>query len=157
MRKWMRMHVAAAAAVVMIASIATARATGEAKLTAAQSDKHGTYVADADNRTLYLFTADKQGQDGTTGESTCYDACAQAWPPLIVQGKPQVGDKLDSALVGTIQRTDGKMQVTYGGWPLYYFVQDQGPGQVTGQDKHGFGGEWYLVSTQGKKNEASGT
>jgi predicted lipoprotein with Yx(FWY)xxD motif len=154
MSKWM--HVAAAAALVMTASMATAQTTSEAKLTAAQADKYGTYVADADNRTLYLFTSDKQGQGGTAAESNCYDACAQAWPPLIAQGKPQVGDKLDSALVGTIQRKDGTMQVTYGGWPLYYFVQDQGPGQVAGQDKHGFGGEWYLVSPQGKKNEKGG-
>jgi predicted lipoprotein with Yx(FWY)xxD motif len=47
------------------------------------------------------------------------------------------------------------MQVTYGGWPLYYFVQDQGPGEATGQDKHGFGGEWYLVTPAGEKAQES--
>lgn len=42
------------------------------------------------------------------------------------------------------------MQVSYGGWPLYNYVKDQGPGQTTGQDIEGFGGEWYLVSPSGE-------
>jgi predicted lipoprotein with Yx(FWY)xxD motif len=46
------------------------------------------------------------------------------------------------------------MQVTYGGWPMYYFVQDRGPGEAMGrQDKHGFGGEWHLVAPAGEKGE----
>jgi predicted lipoprotein with Yx(FWY)xxD motif len=45
------------------------------------------------------------------------------------------------------------MQVVYNQHPLYYFVKDQGPGQTAGQDVHGFGGEWYLLTPEGEKLE----
>ena len=48
------------------------------------------------------------------------------------------------------------MQVTYNGWPLYYFVKDKQAGEATGQDVKGFGGEWYLVKPQGTKLESKG-
>jgi len=52
-------------------------------------------------------------------------------------------------LLGTVQRRDGAMQVTYNGWPLYYYARDQNPGDTNGQDVEGFGGEWYLVTPEG--------
>lgn len=125
----------------------------QVKLTAQQTEGYGTYVADSEGRTLYLFTTDTRGQGDSQAQSSCYDACAEAWPPLTAQGQPQVGDQLNQELLGTFAREDGTTQVTYGGWPLYYFVKDQGAGSVTGQDKHGFGGEWYLVAPDGSKNE----
>ncbi|HVS66156.1 MAG TPA: hypothetical protein VMT85_21940, partial [Thermoanaerobaculia bacterium] len=58
-------------------------------------------------------------------------------------------------LLGTLQRRDGSTQVTYGGWPLYTYAQDAGPDSIEGQDVHGSGGEWYLVSPQGERIEAT--
>ena len=52
-------------------------------------------------------------------------------------------------MLGTVERRDGSLQVTYNGWPLYYFVKDGKPGDTIGQDMEGFGGEWYLVSPDG--------
>jgi predicted lipoprotein with Yx(FWY)xxD motif len=69
----------------------------------------------------------------------------------VTDAQPKAGDKVQSDLLGTIQRQDGSTQVTYNGWPLYYFSRDQGPGQTTGQDVHGFGGEWYLITPEGTK------
>jgi predicted lipoprotein with Yx(FWY)xxD motif len=129
------------------------QATGAAQVTVAQSEQYDAYLADADGRALYLFTTDTRGTGGTEAQSACYDACAEAWPPLLTEGEPQAGEQADAALLGTIERQDGATQVTYNGWPLYYFVQDQGPGETTGQDKHGFGGEWYLVTPEGEKVE----
>lgn len=108
---------------------------------------YGSYLTDADGRALYMFMADDRGK-----QSNCYDACAQAWPPALA-GKDQVelGQKLDRSMLGTITRKDGSKQLTYGGWPLYYFVKDTGPGEVKGQDVKGFGAEWYLVAPDGKK------
>lgn len=125
-------------------------ATGEtdARVTVVQNSPYGAYLADAQGRALYMFTADKPGQ------SNCYDACAQAWPPLISKGTPEAAAGVNRAMLDTLNRTDGSNQVTYNSWPLYYFVQDKGPGQATGQDKHGFGGEWYLMSPSGEKNTA---
>jgi predicted lipoprotein with Yx(FWY)xxD motif len=131
----------------------TVAQTTIATVTVAQSDQYGTYLADAEGRALYLFTADLQGSGEAKAVSNCYDACAEAWPPLSADNEPQAGEQVDAALLGTIERNDGSKQVTYNGWPLYYFVKDQGAGEITGQDKHGFGGEWYLVTPQGAKVE----
>jgi predicted lipoprotein with Yx(FWY)xxD motif len=54
-------------------------------------------------------------------------------------------------LVGTSGRTDGKLQVTYGGHPPYYFAQDKKAGDVHGQAFVHFGGTWWVVSAAGKK------
>lgn len=151
-----RILLPAALAAAISVSPAAAQTAGEARLTVAQSEKYGAYLADGEKRTLYMFTADKQGKEGAEAESSCYDACAKAWPPLLAQDMPELGGELEKSLVGTIERKDGKMQVTYGGWPLYYFVKDKEPGSVAGQDVHGFDGEWYLVSPDGSKNEKGG-
>ncbi|MHB0774897.1 COG4315 family predicted lipoprotein [Halomonas sp. WWR20] len=132
---------------------ALAQSGGEVQLTAQQAQGYGTYVADAEGRTLYLFTTDTQGQGDSQASSSCQDKCAEVWPPLTTEGQPQAGNQLKQELLGSFQREDGQTQVTYGGWPLYYFVKDQQAGDVNGQDVHGFGGEWYLVTPEGSKNE----
>lgn len=98
----------------------------------------GDILVDADGNTLYLFTPDSQG------ESTCYDQCATNWPPLI--DEVTAGDGLDPALVGSTTRTDGSVQVTYNGWPLYYFAADTAPGDTNGQ---GINDVWFVVSPEG--------
>ena len=151
---WMAMTVLAAALVWPV--LPAVAQTEAAKVMVEDSDEYGPYLTDADGRALYLFTADQQGSGDKAAQSSCYHACAAAWPPLVTSGEPQAGDEqADKTLIGTIERRSGDMQVTYGGWPLYYFVQDQGPGEATGQDKHGFGGEWYLVTPAGGKVEES--
>ena len=138
----------------MFAGSALAQSGSDVQLTQQTTDGYGAYVADGQGKALYMFTTDTRGEGSTQAKSSCYDACAKAWPPLTVEsGNPQVGDQLQQDLVGTFQRENGTTQVTYGGWPLYYFVKDQGPGEVKGQDVHGFGGEWYLVAPDGSKNE----
>jgi predicted lipoprotein with Yx(FWY)xxD motif len=120
---------------------------GQARVDVAEKDPFGEYITDAGGMSLYMFEADTRGQ-----ESTCYDACAEAWPPMTVEDAAQAtaGEDANEALVGTIERRDGELQLTYGGWPLYYFARDQQPGDTTGQDVEGFGAEWYLVSPAGE-------
>ncbi len=120
-------------------------AGGSARLMTAEDAELGTYLTDAEGRALYLFKAD------SAGTSACYDACAEAWPPLFTQGEPQAGSGVEANMLGTLEREDGQMQVTYGGHPLYYFARDAGPGQTQGQDVMGFGAEWYLVSPGGEE------
>jgi predicted lipoprotein with Yx(FWY)xxD motif len=102
----------------------------------------GKVLVAANGRTLYLFTADK-GQ-----KSACYGQCAAYWPPLFAS-KPTVGAGLRASLLGTTKRKDGKLQVTYAGHPLYFFVQDKNAGQVNGQGFVHFGGSWWVVSAAG--------
>jgi predicted lipoprotein with Yx(FWY)xxD motif len=139
------------AAVVAVASVAgVAHADEQEKVQVSQKQPFGQYLTDEDGHALYLFTADKKTA------STCYDACAQAWPPVVTSGTPEAGAGITKGMLGTTRRHDGKMQVTYHGHPLYYFVKDNGPDSTAGQDRHGFGGEWYLVSPSGGKVKGKG-
>jgi predicted lipoprotein with Yx(FWY)xxD motif len=105
----------------------------------------GKFLVDAQGRTMYLFEADK------SGTSTCSGACAAAWPPVTVSGSPQAGSGVDQALLGTVKRDDGTMQLTYNKHPLYYFAADTAAGQDHGQGSKEFGAGWYVVNAQGSK------
>ena len=122
----------------------------QASLTVKKSEQFGEYIADGEGKSLYLFKADTQGKGGKEATSACYDKCAGAWPPFITTDKPTAGDGVNASLIGAIERRDGTMQVTYNGWPLYYFVKDQKPGDTAGQDIEGFGEEWYLLTPAGE-------
>jgi predicted lipoprotein with Yx(FWY)xxD motif len=112
----------------------------------------GKIVVDARGHSLYLFEADHKGT------SACYGACAKAWPPVVVSGKPKAGPGARAALLGVLHRRDGKQQATYRGHPLYRFYKDTARGQVKGQGLDFFGGEWYVLTPAGKKLEhAAGT
>ena len=93
--------------------------------------------------TVYLFVAD------TATASTCYTTCATIWPPVLATGAPQAGAGAQTSLLGTTTRTDGKVEVTYAGHPLYYFVQDKAAGDAKGQAIDGFGGLWWVLSPAG--------
>jgi predicted lipoprotein with Yx(FWY)xxD motif len=93
--------------------------------------------------TVYLFVAD------TGTSSTCNTACATVWPPVLTTGAPQAGTGATASLVGTTTRTDGTIEVTYAGHPLYYFVQDKSPGDTTGQGVNSFGALWWVLSPSG--------
>lgn len=134
----------------VVAASSLSYAEPEPVLELRKADPHGSFVADADGKALYLFTKDTQGKQGSEAASACYETCADAWPPLTVHEKAQVGEGLQQELVSTIQRTDGSTQVTYGGWPLYYFAKDSGE-QINGQ---GVGDVWYLVTPAGDKIDA---
>lgn len=124
-------------------------APGAVAIDVRQKEDLGAFLTDASGRSLYLFEADTAAAGGRRA-STCYDECAQAWPPLLVEGEPTAANPaVNKQLLGTVERRDGTTQVTYNGWPLYYFARDQKPGDTEGQDVEGFGGEWYLVTPAG--------
>jgi predicted lipoprotein with Yx(FWY)xxD motif len=100
-------------------------------------------LVDATGRTLYVWEADQGDQ------SACDGACAQAWPPLTTNVKPEAGAGVDAGLLGTSERADGTTGVTYAGHPVYYFSGDQAPGDVNGQGSDGFGAKWWPVAADG--------
>ena len=100
----------------------------------------GDILVDADGLSLYGFTND------VDGVPACYDACADAWPPILVDGEVVVGDGLDASIFSTVERTDGTTQLVAGAWPLYLFAGDGAPGDVNGQ---GSGDVWFLVTPDG--------
>jgi predicted lipoprotein with Yx(FWY)xxD motif len=117
--------------------------TGEATVNVSESTEFGPILVDGEGLSLYLFMNDTQNGDS----SACNDDCAVEWPPLLTQGSPIAGEGVDSALLGTITRDDGSMQVTYNGWPLYHFDEDTAPGDTNGQ---GMESVWFLVTPTGE-------
>ena len=132
--------VAAAAAAIALAG----GTTGAGPKVAIGKTGVGRILVDSRGITLYDFVADK-------GTSVCYDACAALWPPMITNGEPIAGPGVKASLLGTTRRSDGKLEVTYGGHPLYYFVTDRHPGQTTGQGVNQFGGPWWVLSPAGRE------
>jgi predicted lipoprotein with Yx(FWY)xxD motif len=103
----------------------------------------GTYLIGPSGRALYLWVADKGGT------SVCSGACATIWPPLTTKVAPTASGGVKAADLGTITRSDGTKQVTYKDHPLYYYVTDSTPGQLTGQGSNSFGAKWWLVAPSG--------
>jgi predicted lipoprotein with Yx(FWY)xxD motif len=103
----------------------------------------GTYLTDAQGRTVYLWAGD------ATGKSSCSGDCARSWPPLATTGAPSGSGGVKATGLGTITRSDGTKQVTYMGHPLYYFANDVGAGSAIGQGSDSFGAKWWLVAPSG--------
>ena len=99
----------------------------------------GVALTDADGFTLYGFTNDGDGHP------TCNDACADAWPPVLV-ASDTLPEGLDSAVFSVVSRDDGSFQLKAGKWPLYRFAGDDEPGQTNGQ---GSGDVWFVVNPDG--------
>ncbi|PTY38746.1 hypothetical protein BGP77_11240 [Saccharospirillum sp. MSK14-1] len=91
----------------------------------------GSVLTDDDGMTLYIFTRDD------ASKSNCYGGCAQSWPPFEAGRRAK-----DSGMFTVIERDDDSRQWAYDGQPLYYWVNDERPGDVTG---HEVGGSWFVV------------
>jgi predicted lipoprotein with Yx(FWY)xxD motif len=104
--------------------------------------EYGRVLADAKGEAFYLF--DKED----SAKSECYGACASAWPPVLTRGQPRAGEGVGANLLGTTKRTNGRLQVTYAGQPLYYYVDDS-PGTILCQNVAEFGGLWLVVKPNG--------
>lgn len=124
----------------------SSEAAGEAAVVSLGNvSKLGMVLVDSNGLTLYDFHKDKGGK------SACYGACAEGWPPLITEGEPQVGNGASASQLGTTERKDGTMQVTYAGHPLYTYVVDKKPGEANGNDVSAFGGQWYALKGNGEE------
>jgi predicted lipoprotein with Yx(FWY)xxD motif len=124
---------------------AAATGGGAAVVKVTNTPDLGKVIVDSEGMTLYDFDKDK----GTT--SSCYGACAEAWPPLLTEGAPKAMGGAEASLLGVTKRKDGTEQVTYNGHPLYGFVEDQKPGETNGNDVSGFGAEWYALMPNGEE------
>ncbi len=151
----MRVKISIAAAGAAVAALAVAASAAMTEPAASPADKKrpkltivksgfGRVLANGRGRALYVFTSD----DRKT--SNCYGDCARAWPPYVVNSKPRAIDPARPGLVGTTRRSDGRLQATYDGRPVYYYVGDNAPGEVLCQAIEEFGGIWYVIRASGK-------
>jgi predicted lipoprotein with Yx(FWY)xxD motif len=117
-------------------------ATGT-KLNVAQSE-FGSMLFDSRKQAIYVFERDPEGK------TVCYGDCAEAWPPVYTDGDPVAGKGVRAALLGTVKRRDGRLQVTYAGKPLYFYAHE-GPGQVLCHNVNLNGGFWWVVAPSGER------
>jgi predicted lipoprotein with Yx(FWY)xxD motif len=109
----------------------------------AASSSFGKVLFDGRGFAVYAFTRDH-------GRSACYGACAKAWPPYFAPtGALSTGAGVKHALLGTVKRRNARLQVTYAGKPLYYYVGDRKPRQILCQDVFEYGGRWLIIRPSG--------
>lgn len=108
------------------------------------NSEFGRMLFDDREQAIYLFEVE------ATDKPECYGDCAKAWPPVLTDGEPVAGSAVDESLLGTTKRTDGSVQVTYGGHPLYYYAHEA-PGEVKCHDVFLNGGNWYVVKPNGDR------
>lgn len=121
-----------------------AEESGNAYVSLASSPGLGLILVNSEGLVLYAFDADRGSA------SSCYGACAKAWPPLLTEGPPQPSNGASAARLGTTKRKDGATQVTYAGHPLYTFAADEKPGEAAGNDVSAFGGKWRALRGSGQ-------
>jgi predicted lipoprotein with Yx(FWY)xxD motif len=114
----------------------------ELALTTAESSL-GPIVVNQDGMSVYVFDKDTPNSDA----SACEGDCLVNWPAVTVTDDSPEVDGV-TGTVDTITRSDGSLQVTLNGWPLYLYAGDMAAGDVTGQ---AVGGVWWLVGPGGDK------
>lgn len=115
-----------------------------------RDSKLGSIITDDKGMTLYIFTPDARNV------SNCEGACLNVWPPVMLKtgetlGSVGVDGSLRRSKLGVAMRFDGSRQVTYNGFPLYWWVRDKTPGDVTGQ---WVGNVWFVLNDAGSPNSA---
>ena len=148
------MRITRVLAALVVASVLTGTALAASATIAVvhvRATSLGSTLVAANSKTLYMFAHD------TSTKSTCSGSCASYWPPLVTTGKPKAGPGAHAALLGTTHRADGRLQVTYHGHPLYFFVNDKKAGATSGEGLKAFGGKWFALSPAGSKIVPAGT
>lgn len=141
---WLLPLALAAAAGVGAAMAATTTHAASGTVKAATRSPYGAVLVSSSGRTLYRYTRDSKHVNRCSSVAVCN----KYWPPLLVKAaaKPTAGAGIKASLLGTIKAAHGMRQVTYAGWPLYFFAGDKKAGQVNGQD---FLKEWFVVNGSG--------
>lgn len=142
MRAALLVSALAVSALVLAQGARSSPSRAPAAVTARGSD-YGRILFDGRGFALYAFTRDRPGH------SACSHACAKAWPPFIVTRRPRADRGVGASLLGTIRRSDGRLQATYAGKPLYFYIGDRKAGQVLCQNVREFGGLWLVVRPNG--------
>jgi predicted lipoprotein with Yx(FWY)xxD motif len=129
-------------AAVLATSIAVASSVVPVLSASTNSTLHKTIVVDVHGRSVYALSPE------TTHHLLCRTrACFAFWPPVTVRSsavKLEAGHGVEGH-IGLLRRTDGKLQLTLRGLPLYRFAGDSAKGEANGEGIKSFGGTWHAV------------
>lgn len=114
-----------------------------ARIVARNSD-FGRVLFDANGQVVYVFENDRANRSNCTSED-----CVEAWPPVLTRQRPSAGAGVQARLLGTIRRSEGSLQVTYNGRPLYFY-EHEGPGEIRCHNVELHGGLWWVVTPRGE-------
>jgi predicted lipoprotein with Yx(FWY)xxD motif len=121
-------------ALIAVAWMGIAQADNHA-VKVAEKEGLGKYLTDAKGMTLYWYKKD------APGKSACVGPCVERWPLYYRESvAPPAGVKAED--FGTITREDGKKQTTFRGYPLYYWMKDEKPGDASGNKVNDV---WFVV------------
>ena len=109
----------------------------------AKESAFGRVLFDANGQVVYSFENDRRNQSNCTSEE-----CVEAWPPVLTRQKPSAGEGVDARLLGTVRRSDGRLQVTYKDRPLYFY-EHESPGEIKCHNVDLHGGLWWVVTPRG--------
>jgi predicted lipoprotein with Yx(FWY)xxD motif len=143
-----------AVTLVFASSLAAMALAGNAAIvsSASNSTLGEQVVVNAQGRTLYALSPE------TTRHLLCKSSeCLKFWPPLTVHSsktKLLAGPGVHGHLA-ILRRSNGVLQVTLGGLPLYRYSGDQAKGEANGQSIHSFGGTWHVLSATGSSSPAT--
>ena len=124
-------------------SVQAHQTTAPAPTLKVRTTRFGKILFAGNGRVVYGFTRDRRN-----GPSQCYGDCAVAWPVYFAKGTLKAGTGVKQSLLGTVRRRDGRRQVTYNGWPLYYYAHEKA-GEVKCQNVVTHGGTWLVVRPNG--------
>jgi predicted lipoprotein with Yx(FWY)xxD motif len=108
-----------------------------------RESRFGDVLFDANGQVVYAFEIDRPDRSNCTS-----DECVKAWPPVLTQAHPSAGTGVNERLLGTIRRSDGRLQVTYNRRPLYFY-EHEGPGEIRCHNVDLHGGIWWVVTPSG--------
>jgi predicted lipoprotein with Yx(FWY)xxD motif len=110
----------------------------------AKDSEFGRVLFDANGQVVYVFEIDRKNRSNCTSAE-----CVKAWPPVLTREQPSAGAGVNEGLLGTIRRSDDKLQVTYNGRPLYFY-EHEGPGEIKCHNVDLHGGRWWVVTPEGE-------
>jgi predicted lipoprotein with Yx(FWY)xxD motif len=122
------LFIALVVSLVSVGAMAQGRFAPLAEMTIADGR---TIVTTAEGMAIYTFDVDQPGV------SNCYNGCAKAWPPVLVQSAAGL-----QAPMGVTQRKDGTLQLTIDNQPVYLFQGDQNPGDIEGDNLNNV---WHII------------
>jgi predicted lipoprotein with Yx(FWY)xxD motif len=129
-----------------------AKPLGAAIIQVASKEPYGQYLVDGAGLALYILMGPRQQGPQQQAADLCTGECLAEWPPVLSQGAPNAGQGADAGRIATVARPEGQ-QVSYAGWPLYYYKGDRLAGSTSGQAVEDRWGSWHLLSPQGQPIE----